>query len=90
MSAVRRAPTLDATDWMARGLCREDPEAWFSEEPEEIAKAIATCGRCRVQTWCDLWARRNGERVGVWAGIDRGAGKGQNSPDLGAELEATG
>lgn len=92
-AVVYRLPSADETAWMTWAACRTadaSPDLWFSEQPEDVAKAIATCGGCKVRTWCDLWAQRNGERVGVWAGVDRGAAKAKKSPEAGSELEATG
>ena len=51
----------------------EDPELWFSDNPEDRELAIAICAACPVRLGCLDYANRSDERFGIWAGEDRGA-----------------
>lgn len=45
---------------------------WFtSEDPEERARAARRCAGCPVLELCGASADEQGEKYGVWAGIDR-------------------
>jgi WhiB family transcriptional regulator, redox-sensing transcriptional regulator len=50
----------------------QDPDLWFSEQPEDQALAQAICATCPARRACHVKAEANGERFGVWAGDDRG------------------
>jgi hypothetical protein len=76
--------TREATDRLTQALITmaakglrphcSDPEShcmWLSEHPQERALAARMCGGCPVIAECGDAADANGERFGVWAGIDR-------------------
>lgn len=44
---------------------------WLSEDPAERALAATWCGGCPVLTECRDAATANGEKFGVWGGIDQ-------------------
>jgi WhiB family redox-sensing transcriptional regulator len=58
--------------------CRtEDPELFFPPDDERpadrkarVARAVAACHECPVQAACYAAAVANGERHGVWGGVD--------------------
>lgn len=61
--------------WKAHGLCVDDPrpDDWFPAGEEnqhpQVARAVATCGRCPVRPECLEYAMEAGER-GIWGGLD--------------------
>ena len=48
--------------------CRNDPELFFAESPEDVRRAKALCGICPVRSACLAGALRRGEPWGVWGG----------------------
>ena len=44
-----------------------DAELWFALDP---GPAVKLCAGCHAQPECADLARANGERFGVWAGVD--------------------
>lgn len=69
------APT--PVQWLeARTPCRVfDPELWFAEAPDEVAKAQQLCGTCPLRLACLAGALERREPWGVWGGelFERGA-----------------
>jgi len=56
------------------GLCAtsgEDPDLWFSDNPEDRALAIEYCQVCPVRAACLQYAEDTKPRFGVWGGVDR-------------------
>ena len=58
-----------------RAACRnEDPELFFPVSDigranrKQIAKALAVCHRCPVETDCLNWALDTGQDHGIWGG----------------------
>ena len=51
--------------------CRNDPDAWFSDDPDVREYAAAHCWSCPVLAECGRFATANQETAGVWAGMDR-------------------
>lgn len=47
---------------------RENADLWFAERPEDLGRAQALCGTCRVRRECLNDALRRGELWGVWGG----------------------
>lgn len=72
-ATIHRLPGGDDVAWMSRGLCRDDPDLFFSDEPADIAKAQGICGDCPVQRQCADHLARFRRHWGVWAGVDTGA-----------------
>jgi len=56
------------TTGMGRPCGRYDPELWFAEKPELLARAQAICAGCPARASCldDALSRR--EPWGVWGG----------------------
>ena len=53
----------------AAGLpCRNDPELFFAESPEDVRLAKTLCGLCPVRQACLAGALQRGEPCGVWGG----------------------
>lgn len=48
---------------------RRDPELWFSEFREDVAKAKKLCGRCPAAAKCLAGATARREPLGVWGGV---------------------
>jgi WhiB family redox-sensing transcriptional regulator len=48
--------------------CRQDPELFFAESPQDIEQAKALCQGCRVRMACLTGALGRGEPWGVWGG----------------------
>jgi WhiB family redox-sensing transcriptional regulator len=63
------------TQWMDRGVCRdEDPELFFPVGTSGPAKvqteeAKSVCRRCPVSSECLTWALDSGQGAGVWGGM---------------------
>ncbi|MFO7249314.1 MAG: WhiB family transcriptional regulator [Actinomycetes bacterium] len=55
--------------------CRNDPDLWFAESPEDVEFAKALCGGCPIRQACLDRALERAEPWGVWGGelIIRGA-----------------
>ena len=58
--ALRRMPDLLP--------CREDPELFFAEAPEEVESAKALCAGCPMRASCLSGALERQEPWGVWGG----------------------
>lgn len=50
--------------------CRTDPDMWFSTNRTKIRKAKILCSQCPLRAACAADAISNGERHGVWGGLD--------------------
>lgn len=63
------APHRDA--WRQLALCVGHPArgAWFSEQPEQIRRAMAVCAECPVRIECLGFAIANREDEGIWGGL---------------------
>jgi WhiB family redox-sensing transcriptional regulator len=48
--------------------CREDPELFFAESPDDVEFAKSLCGSCAVRTACLAGAIARAEPWGVWGG----------------------
>jgi hypothetical protein len=77
----RRSLALPAasTAWSLPGgpaCAGADPELFFPLPGQSSDPAKAICAGCRVRAACLARARANGERYGVWGGIDLGAEHG--------------
>ena len=56
-------------------LCRrEDPELWFPDnkgrKPKKPPRAVVICHSCPIQKECLQYALDEGERYGIWGGLD--------------------
>ena len=56
--------------WTKLALCAGHPErgAWFADDPQSIAKAVAICRVCPVSAECLNYALTTGPSEGVWGG----------------------
>jgi WhiB family redox-sensing transcriptional regulator len=66
-----RAATVGRIDTTGFGLdlpCRQDPELFFAESPQDVERAKAMCGRCRASIACLAGALERSEPWGVWGG----------------------
>lgn len=50
-------------------LCSDDPERWWSRDPEDVADAVAVCGLCPLREPCLAYAVAADEREGTWGGV---------------------
>jgi WhiB family redox-sensing transcriptional regulator len=48
--------------------CRDDPEMFFAESPEDVEFAKSLCGSCAVRMVCLAGAIARAEPWGVWGG----------------------
>ncbi len=48
--------------------CREDPELFFAESPDDVELAKSVCGNCAARMACLAGAIERGEPWGVWGG----------------------
>jgi Transcription factor WhiB len=67
-----RVPFAGAAD-LPKGACvGADPELFFPEpgDAETEARAAAICARCPAQAACYERAVQNGERWGIWGGVN--------------------
>ena len=48
--------------------CRDEPELFFAESPEDVEYAKALCGACPARISCLTGARERREPWGVWGG----------------------
>jgi WhiB family transcriptional regulator, redox-sensing transcriptional regulator len=48
--------------------CRDDPELFFAESPEDVEFAKSLCGSCAVRMVCLAGAIARAEPWGVWGG----------------------
>ncbi|WP_277953833.1 WhiB family transcriptional regulator [Saccharopolyspora soli] len=55
--------------------CRQDPDLWFAETPQDLDQAKALCADCPIKAECLAGALSRGEPWGVWGGeiFERGA-----------------
>lgn len=62
-------------EWQRDAACTdEDPELFFpisslGPGSEQVARAREVCNRCPVADACFDWAKRTGQRTGVWGGV---------------------
>lgn len=57
--------------WMADANCRGlDPRRFFPERNEDLSFARQVCRACDVQAECLAYALNNGERNGIWGGMN--------------------
>lgn len=64
-------PIAGGAGWKSRAACGSaDPELFYAEDPDSIARAKSVCGRCPVRSDCLESALANGEQLGVWGGLD--------------------
>ena len=71
--------------------CRTADPALFFPEPGDTraeAQALAVCARCLVSAACYGQAVDNGERWGIWGGVNFGMPRGSRSAGPGQESEA--
>ena len=71
-AAAQRVPAAAALRPMARSSrelpCRDDPELFFAESPEDVEYAKALCGNCPTRMSCLAGAMERREPWGVWGG----------------------
>lgn len=48
--------------------CRNDPDLFFAETPEEVERAKALCADCPARLACLAGAKERQEPWGVWGG----------------------
>ncbi|MGO8730599.1 MAG: WhiB family transcriptional regulator [Streptosporangiaceae bacterium] len=48
--------------------CREDPELFFAESPDDVELAKSLCRNCAARIACLAGAIERGEPWGVWGG----------------------
>jgi WhiB family redox-sensing transcriptional regulator len=48
--------------------CRDDPELFFAESPDDVELAKALCGSCAARLVCLAGAMERAEPWGVWGG----------------------
>ncbi len=60
---------LSSQDYATAELpCRDDPELFFAESPDDVEFAKSLCRSCAVQTACLAGAIARAEPWGVWGG----------------------
>lgn len=73
---ARQLPDLAATAlgaWAVRALCADaDPEVFFPPQGDPAIRAREICGQCQVRDECLVYALENGEKFGIWGGLDPG------------------
>jgi WhiB family transcriptional regulator, redox-sensing transcriptional regulator len=66
---VLSATALSSQVYTAAELpCREDPELFFAESPDDVEFAKSLCRSCAVRTACLAGAIARAEPWGVWGG----------------------
>ncbi|WP_432542320.1 WhiB family transcriptional regulator [Kineococcus sp. SYSU DK002] len=60
---------LDDVD--GRVPCRGRTEDLYADDHRARRQAAALCADCPVLAQCGAFADANGERFGIWAGVDR-------------------
>lgn len=64
------AEVLLPPDWTKKALCAEvDPDLFFPEIGDDVAKAKRICKACDVKEECLKYSLDNDERFGVWGGL---------------------
>jgi len=64
-------PDETALDWQDRAACATtDPDMFFPESSIHGADAKKICATCDVATQCLAYAISNGERYGIWGGLN--------------------
>ena len=48
--------------------CRDDPELFFAESPDDVELAKSLCGSCAARLVCLAGAMERAEPWGVWGG----------------------
>jgi hypothetical protein len=65
--AYRRPPA-----WHALAACASaDPDSWYPEQNNASSAVLRTCASCIVKTECLDQAIEDGERHGIWGGLNR-------------------
>ncbi|HEY2506699.1 MAG TPA: WhiB family transcriptional regulator [Streptosporangiaceae bacterium] len=60
---------LSSTEFSTAELpCREEPELFFAESPEDVEFAKSLCGSCAIRAACLAGAIDRAEPWGVWGG----------------------
>ena len=82
LRARRRRPAGPAVRCLPDGpACRgADPELFFPGPGQSADQAKAICASCPVRAECLALAHANGERFGVWGGVDLAAEAGLARP----------
>jgi WhiB family transcriptional regulator, redox-sensing transcriptional regulator len=65
------SPVLDGLTVVPTELelpCRQDPELFFAESPEDVEFAKSLCGGCAARLTCLAGAIERAEPWGVWGG----------------------
>jgi WhiB family redox-sensing transcriptional regulator len=73
LSEVIQPRLSSGDDWRSESAClTADPDIFFPDETtkESVAEAKSFCGQCKVQMVCLDFALRNGEKTGVFGGLD--------------------
>jgi Transcription factor WhiB len=55
---------------LAAACADQDPELWFSDSPQNIARAMAICQGCADRLPCLGGAMQRRETHGIWGGTD--------------------
>jgi WhiB family redox-sensing transcriptional regulator len=67
--AAQVAAVVPDPQWRVRGSCvQTDPGAFFPEQADQTAAAVAMCGKCAVSGHCLAAALATAEPEGVWGG----------------------
>ena len=70
-AVARRELAAGSGATMPAGLdlpCRQDPELFFAESPQDVDRAKAMCRGCRARIACLAGALDRSEPWGVWGG----------------------
>lgn len=58
--------------WRENAACKGcDTQLFYQEKPWQLTEAMSICSKCPVKKECLDWAKRAGERWGVWGGKDQ-------------------
>lgn len=64
------AEVLMPPEWTKKALCAEvDPNIFFPEIGEDVAKVKRICKACDVKEECLKFSLDNDERFGIWGGL---------------------
>jgi hypothetical protein len=80
---------FDALDlaWLDGAACARVREPlWFGDREADKRAAVRICGGCPVRVECWQASERRNERIGIWAGVERGWARHQlRCPSCGCE-----
>ena len=67
-------------------VSEESKLAFFSNEPDQIEKAISICNDCPIRMMCLENALKNKEAWGVWGGVDAKERRRDQAMDVNGDL----